>query len=80
MRGISAPGKPSFSPQLVLRLQKTSGNRTVQRLLARHATLRATNALDGRRSSGAPAKRGPARFKRWLSKLLRRGHNGDEGT
>ncbi|MEA2758072.1 MAG: hypothetical protein QOH65_685 [Methylobacteriaceae bacterium] len=70
---LSVPGKPPLSPQLVLRLQKTSGNRTVQRLLKRHAMLRAAN-------QAALANRDAARSKWWFLKPFRRGHNGDDGT
>jgi hypothetical protein len=68
------PGKPPLSPQLILRLQTTSGNRTVQRLLRRHAMLRAAN------EAAARADRDSVRSKWWFPKLFRRGHKGDEGT
>jgi hypothetical protein len=68
------PGKPPLSPQLVLRLQKTSGNRTVQRLLARHAMLRAAH------QAAASADCDSVCSKWRFSKLFRRGHKGDEGT
>ncbi|MEY9697562.1 hypothetical protein ABIE71_000305 [Bradyrhizobium diazoefficiens] len=74
MRGISVPDRPPLSPQLVLRLQKTSGNRTVQRLLARHAMLRAAN------QAAASADRDSVRSRWWFPKLFRRGRKGDEST
>lgn len=74
MRGDSVIAKPPFSPQLVLRLQKTSGNRTVQRLLARHAMLRAAE------QAAEPADHDASRSRWWLPNLFRRGRKGDEGT
>ncbi|MHC2842875.1 hypothetical protein [Bradyrhizobium diazoefficiens] len=71
---MSVPAKSPLSPQLVLRLQKTSGNRTVQRLLARHAMLRAAN------EAAASAERDAARSRWWLPNLFRRGRKRDEGT
>jgi hypothetical protein len=59
---------------LILRLQKTSGNRVVQRLLVRHAMLRAAN------QAAASADRDSVRSKWWFPKLFRRGQNGDEGA
>jgi hypothetical protein len=78
--------EPPLSAQLILRLQTTSGNRAVQRLLQRQAALQsADEAGRGRpahRRPALPSSRGEARAKWWrrLPRFLRRRQKADAGS
>jgi hypothetical protein len=75
-----------LSPQLILRLQTTSGNRAVQRVLQRRAALRAAQKSDeagrghGPRNISAEAPDPVASRWRWIPRLLRRGSRPDENN
>jgi hypothetical protein len=67
------PGNPLLSRQLVLRLQRTSGNQAVRRMLARQAG--AGVEMGEYRPSAAPTggEESHPSWRAWLSRLFGRG-------
>jgi len=84
--GAAVPEQPPLSPQLILRLQTTSGNRAVQRLLQRQAALQAADdagrGQPAHRRPALPSGRGEARAKWWrrLPRFLGRRRKADAGS
>jgi hypothetical protein len=76
------PGEPPLSPQLILRLQATSGNRVVQRLLRRQAMPRTADKIGRSRARQPPGvsvehrDRTRSGWWRWLPRLFRGGRQG----
>jgi hypothetical protein len=86
MTGAAMSREPPLSAQLILRLQTTSGNRAVQRLLQRQsAPQSADEDTRGRSLQCRPTlttRRGEARAKWWrrLPRLFRKGRKTDAGS